>query len=77
MGKEEELVEEMIQYNIEILGITETKKKGKGLKKIHKGYWMYWSGVDENQRAKEGVGLIIAPNRLRDVIQEEYVNERL
>lgn len=51
--------------------------KGKGFKKIHRGYWLFWSRVDEKERAKEGVGLIIAPNRLKDVIQEEYVNELL
>lgn len=76
-GKEEELVEEMIQHDIEILAITETKKKGKGLKKIHKGYWLLWTGVNEKERAKEGVGLIIAPNKLKDLIQEEFINERL
>ncbi|KAK9739722.1 hypothetical protein QE152_g8722 [Popillia japonica] len=76
-GKEEEIVEEMLKQGIEILGITETKKKGKGIKRIHKGYWLLWSGVDEGRRAREGVGLIIAPNRLIDIISEEYVNERI
>ncbi|KAK9680852.1 hypothetical protein QE152_g38782 [Popillia japonica] len=63
----------MLKQGIEILGITETKKIGKGIKRIRNGYWLLWSGVDEGGRAKEGVGLIIAP----DIISEEYVNARI
>lgn len=76
-GKEEELVEEMEKQQIEILGITETKKKGNGMKRIHKGYWIFWSGVKETEGARGGVGLIIKPTRLKDIINEEYISERL
>ncbi|KAK9746728.1 hypothetical protein QE152_g5980 [Popillia japonica] len=38
-GKEEDIVEEILKQGIEILEITERKKKGKGIKRIHKGYW--------------------------------------
>lgn len=38
---------------------------------------MYWSGVEEKERAKGGVGLIIAPGRLQDIIEEKYVDERI
>lgn len=51
LGKEEEIVEEMITHHTEILGVTETKKKGRGMRRIHKGYWLYWSGVEEKERA--------------------------
>lgn len=34
-------------------------------------------GVTETERARTGVGPIIALNRLRDVIQKEYGNEIL
>lgn len=34
-------------------------------------------GVEEKGRAKSGVALIIAPNRLENVIKENYVNGRL
>lgn len=33
-GKENELIEEMIEYEIDILGISEMKKKGKGTMKL-------------------------------------------
>lgn len=47
--KEEELVEEILQENIEMLGIAETKQKGKCCKRIHKRYKLYWSKVDEGK----------------------------
>ncbi|GLV37385.1 hypothetical protein CBL_10648 [Carabus blaptoides fortunei] len=75
--KEEELVEEMEKQNIEILGITETKKKGRGMRSIHKGYWMIWSGIEDTGRAKGGVGLVVAPNRITKIINEKSTNERL
>lgn len=40
-GKEGEIVEEMINHQMEILGVTETKRKGKGVARIHKGYWLF------------------------------------
>ncbi|KAF5296553.1 hypothetical protein FQA39_LY12471 [Lamprigera yunnana] len=73
------IVEEMIQQNIEIHTCNHRNKKElkKFKKKIHKERWIFWSGVDMKKRAKEGAGLIIASNRLKDVIQKEYGNERL
>jgi hypothetical protein len=47
------------------------------IKKIHKGYWMCWSGVDKKERAKGGVGLTIAPKRLIDIVNQKYINERM
>lgn len=50
----EEITEEMIGHKKEIMRITETKKKGKGMKKIHKGYWLFWSGrIAEEVNAKK------------------------
>ena len=37
-GKEEEIVEEMDKYRIDLLGISETKKKGKGQKHVKNNY---------------------------------------
>lgn len=38
--KEEDLIEEMERGNIGFPAVTETKKKGSGIKGIHKGYWI-------------------------------------
>lgn len=45
-GKEYELIEEMINARVDILGITEIKKKGKGVIKIQNHILLY-SGVTE------------------------------
>lgn len=49
-GKEEEIVEEIERYKIEILDTTETKKNGRGLVKIHNGYWLLQLQVDVTER---------------------------
>lgn len=41
---------------MEILGMTETKKMGSGLVRIHKGNW---SGADKKGRAKSKAGVIV------------------
>lgn len=38
---------------------------------------MLWSGADNEERARSGVGLIVEANRLIDVISEKYVNDRI
>lgn len=58
-GKEIELAEEFEKTAMEILIITETKKKGKGIMEIGDGHLLIYSGVEENQRASAGVGCII------------------
>ena len=57
-GKEVELVEEIKKYNVAILGITETKKKGKDIDP-YEGYKLIYSGVHKTERAKAGVAALI------------------
>lgn len=45
--------------------------------RTHKWYWLFWVGVEENEWANGGVGLIVTPSRLRDVIHEIYINYRI
>lgn len=47
-GNEEELEEEFQEMDVDILGITETKKKGMGIYKTKAGNTMIYSGVPEN-----------------------------
>lgn len=75
--KEEEIIIEMQKMGIEILGLTETKKKGMGFEKLVKDYYIYWSGVEETEWAQAGVAFIIHENKLADVRNERYVNERI
>lgn len=49
LGKDDKLVKEIINKHIDTFGITELKKK-----RIHKGHGMWWTVVDEGERARYG-----------------------
>lgn len=57
----------MEKMKLDLLGITETKKKGVGISKLPKDYVLYRAGVKENERARGGVGLIVHPNRVKNI----------
>lgn len=76
-GKEVEIVEEMEKYKIAILGLSETKKKGTGDIQLDKGYTLKYSGVGKDQRAKEGVGIILNKETSDRVIFWEAINSRI
>jgi len=59
-GKEVEIVREMEKYRLELLGLSEVKKKGSGEKRLEKGFILRYSGVPAINRAKEGVGVIVS-----------------
>lgn len=59
MGKEVELVGEMEKYKINVLGLSEVKKKGEGEIVLDKGVVFRYSGVSKGSRAKEGVGIVV------------------
>ncbi|KAK9736782.1 hypothetical protein QE152_g11286 [Popillia japonica] len=55
IAKELEITEDMENNNIIIMGLSKTKKKGKGSIQItNKHTLYYYSGVKEEHRAKEG-----------------------
>ena len=54
--KTEELVNFMIEKDIAILGLSETKWRGRGERQLKEGYRLFYSG---GQEARNGVGLII------------------
>ncbi|KAK9702374.1 hypothetical protein QE152_g29991 [Popillia japonica] len=58
-GKEHELVDEMEKVNMDVVGITETKKKGQGEINLKGGHRLIYSGVNHESRAREGVGCYI------------------
>lgn len=76
-GKEIEITEEMSRFKIDILGISEVKKQGKGNIKLTNEYTLYYSGTDPGQRNKEGVGIIMADRLNRRVIKAETINSRI
>nr|CAH7716820.1 unnamed protein product [Callosobruchus chinensis] len=76
-GKEVELSGEFDKARLNILGIVETKKKGKGECILEGGHLMLYSGVPMEKRAEAGVGCIINKNWIKHVQNIDYVNERL
>ena len=57
-NKEEELIREMKRYNLDILGLSETKRRGNGMKVIDGVSYVY-AGVTEGG-ARGGVGIVVA-----------------
>ena len=56
-NKENEVIREMERYNLDILGLSETKVRGNGMREINGMKYVY-AGVTEG-RAK-GAGLIVS-----------------
>ena len=73
-GKEVELVEEAKKYKVDILGITETKKKGQGIENLgsHK---LIYSGV-VGERARAGVAMLVK-NDIFELLDYNIVSERI
>lgn len=74
-GREEELIEEMVKYKLEVLGASETKVKGNGAKAVGDGMCVY-SGVQEG-RAKAGVAVFLSKEMSRCMREWKCVSERI
>lgn len=60
-----------------MLAITETKKKGQGIINVGNRHILIYSGVEENERARAGVGCIIRKSIEHSIKEWKGVNERL
>lgn len=74
-GKEKELIQEVKKYSMEILAITETKKKGEGETTIEE-YGLLYSGVEMNKTAQAGVGCVISPQYMKKLLEWKAVSKR-
>ena len=57
-NKEQEVMIELRDHNIDIYAIQETKKKGRG-QRMYDDYIVVYNGVSRDERAKKGVALAI------------------
>ncbi|KAK3507545.1 hypothetical protein QTP70_028447, partial [Hemibagrus guttatus] len=74
-GKEPELVSEVEWYQLEIVGLASTHSLGSGL--LERGWTLFFSGVPHGERRWAGVGLLIAPQLSRHVLEFSPVNEKV
>ncbi|KAI3361857.1 hypothetical protein L3Q82_001978 [Scortum barcoo] len=68
-GKEPELVREVERYRLEIVGLTSTHSLGSGTQLLERGWTLHYSGVAQGERRRAGVGLLIAPQLRRHVLE--------
>lgn len=76
-GKEQELSDEFDRLNLDILMLTETKKKGTGEEYLVNGHILLYSGVKPENRAAAGVGCIINKRIIKQVKKWEAHTERI
>ncbi|KAI3354768.1 hypothetical protein L3Q82_004594 [Scortum barcoo] len=77
-GKEPELVREVERYRLEIVGLTSTHSLGSGTQLLERGWTLHYSGVAQGELSgRAGVGLLIAPQLSRHVLEFTPVNERV
>lgn len=75
-GRDQEVLQELKDHNIDICAVQETKKKGKGQKQ-YQDYILIYSGVEKEKRAKEGVGLLIHNKFKSNINNVSYISSRI
>lgn len=75
-GKMLEIVSELETMKMDIVTLTETKKKGHGTNAVGK-YFHIFSGVPKEQRAKRGVSILVHSKYKKNIRNWEYVNENI
>lgn len=77
-GKAAQIAREMERYNIQILGICESRWNGSGLKTLASGEKILYSGhADENHDHTEGVAIMMSPVAARALMEWQPVSSRV
>ncbi|XP_046862943.1 craniofacial development protein 2-like [Xenia sp. Carnegie-2017] len=72
--KEEELEQELTGFKWDIIGLSETRKKGEQLKQLQSGHVLYTKGGNESVR---GVGFLVHKNIKDRVVEYEGESSRV
>lgn len=75
-NRDQEVVKELEDKNIDICALQETRKKGKGQMWLGE-YLLIYSGVERDRRAKEGVALMIHKKLTQNIRECKYVSSRI
>ncbi|XP_072380622.1 uncharacterized protein [Diabrotica undecimpunctata] len=74
--KDKEVIAEFESMKLDIMIMTETKKKGNGTEKM--GEIIHcWSGIDKKERAKAGIAIILKKKWEPAIENWEPINERI
>ncbi|KAK2715983.1 hypothetical protein QYM36_010517 [Artemia franciscana] len=75
ISKTEQILKEVIQYNIDVTAISETRWLGNGMEPLKGGYVLAYSGHESRRQA--GVGVLMSPRARRAMLKCATVNERI
>ncbi|XP_056017289.1 craniofacial development protein 2-like [Ostrea edulis] len=75
-GKAAQIEREMNRYNIQILGVSESRWTGNGIITTNSRNTIIYSGREDNNH-REGVAIIMTPTAKKSMIEWEPINERL
>ncbi|XP_024891525.1 uncharacterized protein LOC112467233 [Temnothorax curvispinosus] len=70
-----EVIHEIKKLDMDIVALSETKKKGSGNIAIN-DYVLIWSGIPKVERAKAGVALLVKRKWVKYIKDIQYVNEQ-
>ncbi|GFO31492.1 endonuclease-reverse transcriptase [Plakobranchus ocellatus] len=73
----ERLLEELEQIKWHIIGLSETKRRGKGLSELPGGHWIFRKGKTEDNPTAKGVALLINRNMTKYVERTNIYSERM
>ncbi|KAK3527943.1 hypothetical protein QTP86_012413 [Hemibagrus guttatus] len=76
-GKEPELVREVERHWLEIVRLASMRSLGCGTQLLERGWTLFYSGMPHGERHWAGVGLLIAPQLSRHVLEFSPVNKRV
>ena len=75
--KLKQVEKEMTSYNLDIMGLIETKWKENGEIKTQNENFLIFSGVGEDIKHKSGVGIIMNKEAQRSLMEWSPVSERI
>jgi hypothetical protein len=76
-GELKQVEKEMTSYNLDIMGLIETKWKENGEIKTQNGNFLMFSGVGEDIEHRSGVGILMNKETRRILMELSPVSERI
>ena len=74
--KRSEITSEIKKYNLDIVVLSETKRKGCGNEEDN-GFIHFWSGVDKHERASSGISVLIKGKLKKFIHDYKYISDRI